>query len=213
MEKAPRSISSSGHGFEVVHRHTDQDRTVSPDDLGMICEGDVIAFTMSHRQALSHLREGAIQKIPYELFRYGHLALVVENPERRGELRLLQVAMKQAVNTDEGLDYLSDKTWEVHRPPSGSVDGKRLGNFVQTVTKNASDPRTAYDYTSISGWRNAPWQPEEEDEIGDCFSCATLVISALHYSGFELDAVHRGGRLDLVTPRQVVESRGIIRED
>lgn len=211
MERAPSNKLDDAAPMTVIHRHSDPDKEPSASELGQIQAGDVIAFTMSHQQAWSHLRKGHIQKIPYELFRYGHVALVV--PSGSGELKLLQVAMKQAVNADDGLDYLYDKTWEIHRPPSGSVNLTRLQEFAARVTKNGSDPKRAYDYVSVSGWNNSPWQPEQESEIGDKFSCATLVVSGLHYAGYELDAVHRGGRFDLVTPRQVVESSGTSRDD
>jgi hypothetical protein len=179
----------------------------------LIQPGDVIAFTMSHKEAWQYLRKGKIQKIPYELFRYGHVALVVPDPGGSSELRLLQVAMKQAVTASDRLDYLNDKTWEIHRPPTGVVDLNRLEEFTCQVTKNASDPTRAYDYVSVSGWSNSPWQPEEKGDIGERFSCATLIVAALHYAGFELDAVHRGGRFDLVTPRQVIESHGTVRKN
>jgi len=37
---------------------------------------DVIAFYMNHQQARGHLKRGLIQKIPYELCRYGILDVV-----------------------------------------------------------------------------------------------------------------------------------------
>ena len=159
------------------------------------------------------MRKGKIQKFPYELFRYGHLAIVVPDPNGTGELRLLQVAMKQAVSAVDGLEYLSDKTWEIHRPPTAPIDLARLNEFTARVTENTSDPKHAFDYVSVTGWNNSPRQPEHESNIGDKFSCATLVIAGLHYSGYELDAVHRGGRFDLVTPRQVIESHGTVRKN
>ncbi len=165
---------------------------------------------MSHRDAWKHLRKGGIQKLPYELFRYGHIALVVPVSDRLGtEPRLLQVAMRQAVNADSGLDYLSEKSWHVFRPPHGSVDTEKLREFTEQVTANASNPKTAYDYSGALGLQNAPSDPETLSEIGDEFSCATLVVAALHYSGYQLHAVHRKGFCDIVTPRQVVKSGAI----
>jgi hypothetical protein len=35
-------------------------------------------------------------------------------------------------------------------------------------------------------------------------------VAALYYSGLELDAVQRNGVLDLVSPKQVVTSKGMI---
>ena len=213
MEKPPTSDLESSEPMQVIHRHSDPDTNPTDQELALLQVGDVIAFTMSHQQAWSHLRKGKIQKVPYELFRYGHLALVVPDPNGSDELRILQVAMKQAVTASDGFEYLDGKTWEIHRPPSGSVDADRLASFTKQVTENAADPKRAYDYGSVTGWKNSPWQPETKSEIGERFSCTTLVIAALHYSGYELDAVHRGGRFDLVTPRQVVESSGTRRSD
>lgn len=180
-----------------------------PDRLReQIRHGDIVTFYMSHEEALGALSKGRIQKIPYELFQFGHLALVVPDPAGSGEKRLLQVAMKQAVNADDGLDYLDGKRWRLFRPPPGSIDVGRLDEFTRIACERADDPKRAYDYPGVLGWKNSAWQPDTEDDIGQRFSCTTLVVAALHYSGFELDAVHRNGRLDIVTPRQVVRSRG-----
>ena len=200
LERAPMGSKAHERGLQRT--------LVSMDQLEV---GDVVAFWMGHGDALGYLRRGVIQKVPYEVFQYGHLALVVEAPDGSGDLRLLQVAMGEAVNVEDGMDYLEGKQWDVFRPPSGSVDHVRLREFVELATTRASDPKRAYDYVGILGWKNAPYQPQNPEEVGSRFSCATLVIAALHYSGFELDAVHRAGRLDVVTPRQVVTSRTFVR--
>lgn len=180
--------------------------------LSELQPGDVVAFWMGHDESLDYLRRGVFQKIPYELFQYGHVALVVESSSHPRDMRLLQLAMAQAANVDEGLDYLENKKWQVFRPPSGTVDPVRLREFVDQVVITAADPKRAYDYPGVLGWKNAPFRPETLEDIGSRYSCATLVVAALHYAGYELDAVYRGGRLDVVTPKQVVMSRGIWRE-
>ncbi len=191
--------------MEIALRHDTAEGIAADDRLAALRPGDVIAFHMSHREAWRHLRRGGIQKIPYELFRYGHIALVVPGG---GDLRLLQVAMKQAVNADEGVAYLRGKSWIAYRPPAGAVDAARLAEFAERVTAVAADPRQAYDYSGALGISNAPWLPAESSAIGDEYTCATLVVAGLHYAGFHLHAVHRRGKLDVVTPRQVVESFG-----
>lgn len=201
LERSPVGWSKGGEKMEQVE--------VSMSELQ---PGDVVAFWMGHNEALGYLRRGVVQKIPYELFQFGHVALVVEASSQPGEMRLLQLAMAQAANVDEGLDYLEDKKWQVFRPPSGAVDPERLREFVDQVVITASDPKKAYDFPGVLGWKNSPWQPETPEEIGSRYSCATLVVAALHYAGYELNAVCRGGRLDVVTPRQVVMSRGSWRE-
>lgn len=208
MEKAP---ASEGEPMTLVLEHDMRDGLPSRRVIDSIRPGDVIAFHMSHGDAWGHLRKGNIQKIPYELFRYGHIALVVPDPQvpaLPAERRLLQIAMKQAANATDGIDYLNEKSWHVYRPPAGSVDVVKLHDFTRQVTVTAGDPKKAYDYPGILGLRNAPCEPSSPEEIGDKFSCATLVVAGLHYAGYPLDALHRGGRFDLVTPRQVVESGG-----
>ena len=54
----------------------------------------------------TYSKKGKIQKLPYQLFDYGHLALVFES---NGEKKLLQLAMKQAANIDDGLEYLGER--------------------------------------------------------------------------------------------------------
>ncbi|GAA5478974.1 hypothetical protein [Haloferula helveola] len=211
--EAKRKVSLRGapEGMERVAEHPGG--AVTAERKGRIRYGDVVAFYMTHDESLSALSKGTIQKVPYELFRYGHVALVVPDPAGTGEPKLLQVAMKQAVNADEGLGYLDGKRWHAYRPPSGSVNVNRLGEFTRTVVERADDPKEAYDYGGVLGWKNRPWQPESVADVGESYSCATLVVAGLHYAGYELDAVHRGGRLDVVTPRQVIESRGWARAD
>ncbi|QTN31753.1 hypothetical protein HZ994_05240 [Akkermansiaceae bacterium] len=170
--------------------------------------GDVIAFHMSHSEAWTQLRKGKIQKIPYDLFRYGHIALIVPDPGNdlaTSDLRLLQIAMKQAANADAATDYLEGKHWVAYRP-CGDLDLARLHGFSRQVTITAGNAEHAYDYAGVLGLRNKPYQPDSISEIGGKFSCATLVVAGLHYSGCHLDAVHRNGWFDIVTPGQVVDS-------
>ncbi len=170
--------------------------------IAMLRPGDVIAFHMSHQEAWSHLRGGKIQKIPYDLFRYGHIALIVPDPRKAvvsQDLRLLQIAMKQAANADETTDYLKEKCWVAYRPGNTLVIS-RLHEFSRQVIVTAGDPKHAYDYCGVLGIRNKPYAPDSVSDIGGKFSCATLVLAGLHYSGYQLGAVHRNGWFDIVTP-------------
>lgn len=164
--------------------------------------GDVIAFHMSHREAMSHLRKKKIQKIPYDLFAYGHLALVVDQGQGP---RLLQIAMKQAAHIDDGFDYLSNKQWILYRP-TRQINEQRLASFVNRALLNASNAKKAYDYTGALGIKNVTTTPNTLEEIPDKFTCVTLIQAALHYSGHPTRCVHRKGILDIVTPAQVIYS-------
>lgn len=188
---------------EILRYSPDQDLTTTIRHLQI---GDVLAFHMSHRDATAHLRQGTIQKLPYELFSFGHLALVVENPaDRSGPPRLLQLAMKQAANITDGYDYLADQSWIAYRPTS-PLDHDRLNEFVSTVIIRASSPRKAYDYTGALGIHNRSITPESPSDISYEYTCTTLVQAALHYAGHPTRGVHFGGFLDIVTPAQVIRA-------
>jgi hypothetical protein len=206
-ERAP--AHRPGSGMTPVLQHAADAGTPPADVLEAIRPGDVIAFHMSHCDAWSHLRHGTIQKLPYELFRYGHIALVVPEPGKSwhaGNFRLLQIAIKQAANASSGPEFLTGKSWVVYRPPAGSVDVTKLREFTAAVTVSAGNPKRAYDYLGTLGLKNAPWLADRPEDIGRKFTCATLVAAGLNYAGYPLHAVHRGGWLDIVTPRQVVDS-------
>lgn len=210
-ERPPRH--REGSGMTIALKHDAASGVPDPAVLRAIQPGDVIAFHMSHREAWAWLRQGSIQKLPYELFRYGHIALVVPEPDQpwqSGHFRLLQIAMKQAANAEAQPEYLTGKSWVVYRPPAGSVDVSRLREFTAAVTISAGDPKKAYDYPGTLGLKNAPWLADHPAEIGHQFTCATLVAGGLHYAGYSLDAVHRRGWLDIVTPRQLVESGAVM---
>lgn len=219
LESPPRATSASDFKKMEHVLEYNRDRPETFDRIsGQIVPGDVIGLVMSHEEAWSHLRKKRIQKIPYELFRYGHVALAVPDPSlptgsqtTPSNIRFLNVAMKHSVGCEEAIDWLRDQSWAVYRPPSGSVDTEKLREFTRTVCNRASDPQEAYDYSGALGLFNAPSFPEKNEEIGEEYTCATLIVAGLHYSGYHLDAIHRGGILDIVTPRQVLESSGVVR--
>jgi hypothetical protein len=205
-EAPPRA---SGERMHVIARNDAPGTPAERIAISHLRAGDVVAFHMSQREAWAHLRDGSIQKIPYDLFRYGHVALVVPSPERSSvsaDLRLLQIAMKQAANANEGTAYLEGKRWVAFRPPR-LIDAGKLHEFTRRVITTGSDPKQAYDYLGVLGIRNAPCQPDTLSTVGGKFGCATLVVAGLHYSGCPLAAVRRDGWFDIVTPAQVISSR------
>jgi len=194
MERPPggNHLNTSDSAFTEITR-SDKER---------IQVGDVVAFHMSKEESLAHLKKGNIQKIPYRMFTFGHLALVVEQD---GEKKLLQLAMKQAANTDDGLEYLDDKDWIAYRPTS-EIDEERLQEFVTQALVNLSDPKKAYDYTGALGLHNRTTTPDTADEIASEYTCVTLIQSALHYAGHPTRSIHRNGYLEIVTPAQLIHS-------
>ncbi|MGJ8655988.1 MAG: hypothetical protein ACSHX6_06000 [Akkermansiaceae bacterium] len=181
------------HAEDNQHQLTQYKSQIQP--------GDVIAFYMSHKEAWQHLKKANIQKVPYDLFRYGHLALVT--PDSNNKPKLLQLAMKQLANIDSDLSYLDDKNWVIYRPPS--LDLPKLKEFTHNVTNPAD---TVYDYSGAFGLFNAKHKPLKKEELTKEYTCCTLIVAALNYAGYELHSTHRNGIMDIVTPRQVVESWG-----
>lgn len=178
-------------------------REIPGTDKSLIQTGDVVAFHMTKKEARAHLKKGHIQKLPYQLFRYGHLALIVEG---NGEKKLLQLAMKQAANIDDGLEYLDDKQWTIFRPTS-DLNEDRLQEFVSLSLTKLSNPKKAYDYSGVLGVHNRNTTPNTPGEIDKEYTCVTLIQAALHYAGHPTRSIHRKGFLDIVTPAQLIESK------
>jgi hypothetical protein len=195
MESAPRSGEPA---FTQIGMHLPG----SPDATSMLTQlrgGDVIAFHMSHAQARAYLKAGGIQKLPYEMFRYGHVALVV--PHAR-DFRLLQNSMSEPANIQHGLDYLRDKSWSLFRPEH--IHLAKLQAFAQQVTH---DKPATYDMTATLGLWNRGLKPESLQHAASRYTCATLVIAALHYSECPLRVSRTAGLFDLITPGQIVKAR------
>ena len=160
-------------------------------------EGDVIAFYMSKGESIKALTKGKIQKLPYALFNYGHLGIVIE---RQKELRLFQMALGQVANADESLDYLSGKSFDVYRPHT-LPNRSSLRQFVNQCISQ----QVCYDKAALLGLRNrkvdlSTARPPKS------LTCVTLVESALQAAGVPINARHRGGALDIITPSQLCHS-------
>lgn len=183
---------TQSHSFQQLSRH--------------LQAGDVIAFSMSQSEAWGQLKRAKIQKTSYLLFSYGHLALVVPDQTHPSKLKLLQTAMRQTANIGSDMSYLSDKTWYAYRPPAGSINLSQLSQFTHLVTRSSKP--VSYDYTATLGLTNGNIHPAIPCELRKKYTCTTLVVAALHYAGFQLHSARRYGLLDIITPRQVIESWG-----
>lgn len=63
-------------------------------------------------------------------------------------------------------------------------------------------------FSGMFGLWNSNLSPKNPDDVGYDYICSTVVLTALYYAGLELGANRRDGILDLVTPAQVVDSKG-----
>ena len=78
--------------------------------------GDVIAYRKEKWNARRQLfAEGKLSVIGYRLFKYGHLAIVVEDPDKPGAQVLFTSAGGKGVNLDEGIDSLRTYNWDAYR--------------------------------------------------------------------------------------------------
>lgn len=180
------------------------------DRKAMLREGDVIAYWMKKNEASSAVGKGQLNKIGYRMLSYGHLAILVKDPNDPGKLRLFSSQSFQGPNTNEDIDTLIEHSWDAYRLDRWDrIDTGRLHEFVR-LSKAKAGNLTGYDFSGMFGLWNSNLEPDRPEAIGRDYICSTIVVAALYYSGLKLDAVQRMGMLDLVSPRQVVDSRGCI---
>ena len=144
----------------------------------------------------------------YRLFKYGHLAIVAEDPENREHKVLFTSQSKIGVNIDEDVDTLRTHNWDAYRLDNWDrVDKERFREYVNLCRK-AAGHFFGYDFTGMFALWNDNLRPTEKSNIGSEYICSTAVLTILYYAGFESDAIRRDGWLDLVTPYQVVKATG-----
>ena len=176
-------------------------------------EGDVIAYRMSPLETVGQLLVGRVNAAGYGLIKYGHLAILVGDPDAGTapeNLRLLSSVSFVGPNTREGIDTLARHNWDAYRLDQwGRVDAARLRDFAELAEKRAGR-WYGYDFSGMFGLWNSNLTPREADEVGHDYICSTIVLASLYHCGVELDAVRRWGVLDVCTPQQVVASKGRI---
>ncbi|MBI3877445.1 MAG: hypothetical protein HY300_16060 [Verrucomicrobia bacterium] len=171
-------------------------------------EGDVIAYRLGKLEADSRIITGRLNSVGYRLLRYGHLAIVVHDSQSSDKLRLFSSESFGGPNLHEGVDSLKAHDWDCYRLEHWErVNTSRLYEFIRLAMEKAGNWR-GYDFIGMFGLWNSNLHPDRPSEISTKYICSTTVLAALYYAGVELDAVHRGGVADLVTPLQVVNSPG-----
>lgn len=172
-------------------------------------EGDVIAYRKNILKTLVQMVFVAkYNYIGYALFKYGHAAIVVRDPEDHDKLRLLSSQAGKGPNTLEDIDTLKHHNWDVYRLNRWDrVDKRRFYEFLNVVREKAGK-WYGYDFIGMFGLWNSNLKPSNDAEIGYSYTCATVIMAALQYAGVELDAYQRFGLADVVTPLQLVSSKG-----
>jgi hypothetical protein len=173
-------------------------------------EGDLIAYWMKKRAARHAIFRGNLNSVGYRLLSYGHLAMVVKDPDDPNKLVLLSSQSFKGANIKENVETLKDHSWNSYRLDQWDrIDKSRLREFVKLSSAKAGH-WAGYDFSGMFALWNSNLKPDHAEHIGHDYICSTVVVAALYYSGLELDAVQRGGLLDLVSPKQVVTSKGRI---
>ncbi len=176
-----------------------------------IREGDLIAYRMGKWEARKNIfLKARINQIGYRLFKYGHLAIAIRESQDENTLLLLSSQAFKGPNIREDIDTLRNYSWDVYRLNQWDrVNRKRFYEFVDLVRQKA-EKWYGYDFLGIFGLWNSNLRPNEPQDVSRTYSCSTVILAALHYAGVELDAFHRHGIADIVTPLQVVTSKGRI---
>ena len=194
--------------FGVFSRHTEITDEAWADITKGLEVGDVIAYRKDKWSARRELfAEGKVTVIGYRLFRYGHLAIVVEDPKVPGRLALFTSQSQKGANVEEDIDSLRTHNWDAWRLDKWHrVDKERIREGVLRCQEK-SGHFFGYDFTGMFALWNENLKPEEVDDFGTEYICSTAVVTLLYYGGFESDATPRQS-MDLITPYQVVRARG-----
>ena len=175
----------------------------------LLREGDLVAASLGKLESSSNLILGrGMNYIAHTVLDYGHLDLVIKDPAGSDKLVLFTCMTKEGVNIERRLKDLGNRDWDVYRLKNWDrVDRDRLYEFVQVGLERGHNTET-YDNFSAIGFWNANLKPKNKGDIGGGYICSTVVVSALYYAGVELDNMRNSSYVDLVSPKQVVTSKG-----
>ena len=198
--------------FDLVTSFDQQEPGTFAEQKEQLKEGDLIAYWMKTNESRRAILKGDVNKIGYRLLDYGHLAMLVKDPENPRKLLLLSSQSFKGANTKDDIKTLKDHSWDAYRLDKWKrIDQARLQEFIKHASSKAGH-WAGYDFSGMFAMWNSNLKPEHLDKVGHDYICSTIVVAALYYSGLELDAVQRKGLLDLVSPKQVVTSKGRIIE-
>lgn len=174
-------------------------------------EGDLIAYRKDKWEARKNIFQKAqINQIGYRLFKYGHLAIAIRESDDGNTLRLLSSQALKGPNIREDIATLKNYSWDVYRLIRWDrVDKKRFYEFGNLVRQKA-ERWCRHDFPGVFGLWNSNLRPIQPQDICRTYSCSTVILAALYYAGLELDAFHRSGIGDIITPLQIVRSKGRI---
>ena len=178
--------------------------------IKLLKEGDLVAASLGKIESGHDLIVNRrLNYIAYTVLDYGHLDIVVNDPEGSGEKVLFTCQSLEGVNAKRRLQDLGNRDWDAFRMTNWKrVDRDRLYDFIRIGIERGQNEDAYYDNLSAVGIRNANLKPRTKGDIGGGYICSTAVVSALYYAGVELDNTRSSSYIDLVSPKQVVTSKG-----
>lgn len=193
--------------FQLVAEHSKH--TGNPDRLiGMIQEGDVLAFRMTKQQKKDGLLSGSVRTFGYVIMKYAHLAIAVR--DSNGELRLYTSQALRGPNLLDELGELKKHSFDIYRLDKiDRLDMRRLREFA-AISAQKTNKWYGYNFLGMLGLWSNQLEPQSPSDIGDDYICSTSVAAALHYAGLDLDRVRCCEMLNLISPWRVVKSAGRI---
>lgn len=178
--------------------------------IKLLKEGDLVAASLGKIES-SHdlIVNRRLNYIAYTVLDYGHLDIVVIDPEGSDEKVLFTCQSFEGVNAKRRLQDLDNRDWDAFRMKNWErVDRERLYEFIKIALERGQNKDAYYDNLSAIGMRNANLKPVSKNDIGGGYICSTAVVSALYYAGVELDNMRSSSYIDLVSPKQVFTSEG-----
>ena len=120
----------------------------------LLQEGDLIAARLGKLKAGSDLfLKRKAYAAGYTFLKYGHLDLVLRDPNGGGELVLFTCNSTDGVNIKRRLSDLGDRDWDVYRMKNWErVNRERLFEFARTSIRKAKGAE-GYDNLSAVGFR------------------------------------------------------------
>ena len=170
--------------------------------------GDVIAYRKEKWDARSELfAKGELTVVGYPYFKYGNLAIVVEDPGFPGRKALFTSHGVKRAKLEENLDSLRAHNWDAYRLDKWDrIDMDRIREAILSCQSD-SGPFFGYDFPGMLTLWSKNFDPDQASEFSTEFVCSTSLVTLLYFGGFESDATPRQ-QPELITPYQVVRARG-----
>lgn len=197
-------IALSG-SFSNQDEITDEDWAFFANQLQI---GDVIAYRKEKWNARSELfAKGELTVVGYPYFKYGNLAIVVEDPGLPGRKALFTSEGVNGVKLDENLHSLRTNNWDAYRLDHWDrIDTDRIREALLNC-QSETGPFFGYDFSGMLALWSKKFSPEHASEFGAEFVCSNSIVTLLYFGGFESDASPRQN-LDIITPYEVVRAKG-----